>query len=76
MLDLHQRVKVAAGEFKDHVGRVVGYSAANEVIVELEERGHECVHFPEGQLKVVATAMPKGSTSVGVIAGGTSSAKG
>lgn len=61
MIGINQKVTiVASGDFKGMTGRVVGCSSGGECIVEVEQEGGECVHFPEAALEII----PSGTTTV------------
>ena len=51
MIATNQRVKIIEGDFQGMTGRVVGQSIAGEHIVEIAEKGNQCVHFPDTQLQ-------------------------
>ena len=65
MIGINHKVKIIAPEFEGMTGRVVGYSLAGEYIVEIEQKGNECVHFPETDLEIIPSGTTTGASVIG-----------
>jgi hypothetical protein len=64
-------VKISAPgtPYDGKIGRVVDESIAGDVVVELQDKGHECVHFQEDQLTLQLPAGQEPGASVAGNAG-------
>ncbi len=64
-MHINQQVKVAAkGDFKGMDGRIVGF-VGEKAIVEIVQRGGECVHFDESDLAVMNASVFAGGGQKG-----------